>query len=237
MWWEIAEVVGFRNEPRQKRFSHWTWCVDFKSVLWNSCPGGIHHNHLSWGWIKCVAKYSNYRSWCYSIIRFMHNYELCGSCRTKSKIINSKNSKFHSLNLLQFFSRFQFLYTTLTIGTSLSFSILGAYMLFKSMGYAIEAYGWIPIVSFSSILFVGAWGMLSLPFVIIAEVLPEKMKDFGATLCLTFIWFCLTIFECLDFHGTMFLFAGICLSSAIIIILFLPETKGKSHDEIMEMLR
>lgn len=117
-------------------------------------------------------------------------------------------------------------------------------MLFKSMGYAVEAYSWIPIVSFSSILFVGN-SMLALPFIIISEVLNEKIKDFGATMCITIIWFCAFLVvkflpllnETLDFHGTMFLFAGICLSSAIIIILFLPETKGKSYDEIMEMLR
>lgn len=108
-------------------------------------------------------------------------------------------------------------------------------MLFKSWGYSVDEFGWIPITSFSAILFVSAWGIQSLPFVIISEVLPEKMKDFGATLCLTNIWFCGFLVikflpllnELLNFHGTMFLFAGICLVSAVITMLFLPETKGK----------
>lgn len=36
--------------------------------------------------------------------------------------------------------------------------------------------------------------------------------------------------------GCMFGFGGICVLSAIYGILFMPETRGKSYDEIMELL-
>jgi hypothetical protein len=37
-------------------------------------------------------------------------------------------------------------------------------------------------------------------------------------------------------HGTMFLFAFNSLVGALFIIIFLPETKGKSFDEIVDLL-
>lgn len=37
-------------------------------------------------------------------------------------------------------------------------------------------------------------------------------------------------------HGTMFLFAINSLVGALFIIIFLPETKGKSFDEIVDLL-
>lgn len=40
----------------------------------------------------------------------------------------------------------------------------------------------------------------------------------------------------LGMHGSMFLFAGCSFSGAIFVIIFLPETKGKSFEEIMTIL-
>lgn len=35
----------------------------------------------------------------------------------------------------------------------------------------------------------------------------------------------------------MYVFAGICMWCAIFMILFIPETKGKSHEQIMKSLK
>lgn len=40
-----------------------------------------------------------------------------------------------------------------------------------------------------------------------------------------------------SYHGMMFSFAGVCFIGAVLVILFLPETKGKSYEQIMEMLQ
>lgn len=48
----------------------------------------------------------------------------------------------------------------------------------KTHGYDVSSYGWVPLVSFSFTLFLAYWGVLSLPFVVIAEILPEKVKIF-----------------------------------------------------------
>lgn len=42
--------------------------------------------------------------------------------------------------------------------------------------------------------------------------------------------------EALGMHGCMFMFAGCAFTGAMFVILVLPETKGKSFDDIMRML-
>lgn len=112
------------------------------------------------------------------------------------------------------------------------------------MGCKVEVFNWVPVVSFSFILFAAAWAITGLPFVVITEILPDQFKDFGSSLTSSINWslsfvvvkFLPILSNTLGFPGTMFLFGGFCLGSAILIILFLPETKGKSYQQIMDML-
>lgn len=41
----------------------------------------------------------------------------------------------------------------------------------------------------------------------------------------------------LGMDGSMFVYAGISLLGAIFVLLYMPETKGKSFDEIAKLLR
>lgn len=43
--------------------------------------------------------------------------------------------------------------------------------------------------------------------------------------------------ELLGSYGSMYLFAVICLLGEIFIALYVPETKGKSYEQIMDSLR
>lgn len=132
-----------------------------------------------------------------------------------------------------------------TIGAALGLITLGIYMMLKVWGFDVEPFNWIPVASFSFIVFIAAWAILSLPFVVVSETMPEQLKDFGASFCLALVWICGFIvtkylplsMELIGFHGTMFIFSSVCLLSAIFIIFFLPETKGYSYEEIMKMLR
>lgn len=139
----------------------------------------------------------------------------------------------------------QILFTISAIGTALGLGSLGVYMLLKSFSYDVDQFNWIPLASFSFGIFIASVAILNLPFLLIAEIMPEKWKNFGVSFCVALVWFIAFVttkflpllIATLGFHGTMFVFAGICLSSAIFIISYMPETKGKSHEQIMKSLQ
>ncbi|XP_055302948.1 facilitated trehalose transporter Tret1-like [Sitodiplosis mosellana] len=139
----------------------------------------------------------------------------------------------------------KFLFIVSSVGIALGLITLGVYMMLKSSGVSVESVNFIPIVSFSFVIFIANWAVLNLPFLVISELMPENLKDFGQSFCMVVLWVCSFITikylplltESLGMHGTMFLFSGACLSAATFIIIFMPETKGKSYEEIMAVLR
>lgn len=118
-------------------------------------------------------------------------------------------------------------------------------MMLKSWNFEVEDLNWIPVTSYSFVIFVSALGTLTLPLTIVPEIMPEKIKDTCVSFCMTLlsifsflvIKFIPSLFEALGFHGTMFLFGSICLCGTVFVVLVLPETKGKSHEEIMQSLQ
>lgn len=121
---------------------------------------------------------------------------------------------------------------------------LGVYLHLKTNGVDISAFNVVPLISFSFAIFIANWAALTLPFLVISEIMPEKLKEFGISFCMMLDWpfacimlkFLPLLTETLEMHGAMYLFAGVCLSSAAFIGLVTPETKGRTYDEIMQLL-
>lgn len=132
-----------------------------------------------------------------------------------------------------------------TTGTALGLITMGVYMMLRSWGYPVDAHNWIPVVSFSFVIFIASWAILTLPFLVISEIMPQHLKEFGVSFCMSLLWtfsFIMVKFlplmkETLGFHGTMFLFAAFCIASSVFIMVFMPETKGKSYEQIMNDLQ
>lgn len=75
-----------------------------------------------------------------------------------------------------YFNILQFLIVLSAIGISLGQICLGAYAMFKQDGYDVSSYGWIPLSCFSFVIFIASIGVLTLPFLVIAELIPEKVQ-------------------------------------------------------------
>lgn len=127
---------------------------------------------------------------------------------------------------------------------ALGLVVLGVYMMLKSWNIDVSAFSWIPLASFSFAVFVSQLGVLSIPFLILAEIMPEKIKDGCVSFCMSLLWafsfiiikYLPLLTEWLTFHGSMYLFAGVCICGAAFILAVMPETKCKSHEEIMKSL-
>lgn len=113
-------------------------------------------------------------------------------------------------------------------------------MRLKSWGVSVEAFNWVPILSFSFVIFVAALGIFCIPILLLSEIMPEKVKDFCMSVCMSLLWISsfLTIkylplmTDTIEFHGSMYLFAVVCVACELFIIFFVPGTKGKSHEQI-----
>lgn len=126
----------------------------------------------------------------------------------------------------------------------MGFILLGTYMKLKDLDYAVESFNWIPITVFSLIVLVQSLGVSILSYIVIVEIMPENLKEVGVSITnavvamSSFLILKLmpTISVELGFYTSMYMFGAICIPCGLFIIFYVPETKGKSYQEIMKSL-
>jgi hypothetical protein len=62
------------------------------------------------------------------------------------------------------------------IGSGVGLLVLSIYAYLNKTGFDVEFLNWIPLVSFSFVIFIQNLGILSLPFLYLAEVSPQKVN-------------------------------------------------------------
>lgn len=63
-----------------------------------------------------------------------------------------------------------------SLAVALGLVIFGCFIKLQKYGYDLSAYDWIPLVSFSFVIFIGNFGIISLPFLVLSEVTPQKVS-------------------------------------------------------------
>lgn len=72
-------------------------------------------------------------------------------------------------------------------GCTFGLSILGGYMYCSDFGYeSIKSMNWIPVTSLSIVMLASTIGIAPLPFVVMTEVVPQKVKNYTTKLFLLF---------------------------------------------------
>lgn len=63
-------------------------------------------------------------------------------------------------------------------GTAFSHIVLGTYIyLSTETNINLDAFQWIPVASFSAMIFIASCGALPIPYVIVSEILPDKVRE------------------------------------------------------------
>jgi len=110
----------------------------------------------------------------------------------------------------------------------------------------ISPLGWLPLVAIIGFLFLGNIGYGTLIWVVTAELLPPKVRAMANSfiICFAFITgfivaktFVDLIESPLKESGTFWLYGGICFVGGIFTLIFVPETRNKSIEEIQEYFR
>ncbi|XP_031630517.1 facilitated trehalose transporter Tret1-like [Contarinia nasturtii] len=131
-------------------------------------------------------------------------------------------------------------------GTGISHVVLATYIyLASSTNINLQAFQWVPVASFSAMIFIASCGALPIPYVIVSEILPDKIRSIGTTFIFCISWaltFVLVkifppLFATIGLHSCIFMFAISCFATVVYLLLFVPETKGKSLDEILIILK
>lgn len=138
----------------------------------------------------------------------------------------------------------RFLYCLTTVAFIIGLNAIGIYSYSKTLT-DVSRFKFVPIASLSLIIFSASAGRLPLTFIMMTEIMPQSIRSFGVTVCTIVNWtlafillrFFTTIIETLQFHLCMFAFSGVAILGIIFVIIFVPETKNRSFDEIENSLR
>ena len=88
-------------------------------------------------------------------------------------------------------------------------------------------------------------GIVPLPFMMNGELFPEECKSAAASLSTATVWLMsatvsktvVNLQAALGYSGTYFIYGGFCTVGAIYIFFGVPETKGKTPEEILQYFR
>lgn len=130
------------------------------------------------------------------------------------------------------------------ISMSLSTLTIGFYFLFKENDYPLDKVSWILLLSLYVFNIMFSIGFGAIPWMILSEIMPPKIKGLGTSLACTINWisaFLVTFFfsdliNSLGRSVTFGLFAIASAGAAVFTYKVLPETKGKSFEEIQREL-
>lgn len=63
-----------------------------------------------------------------------------------------------------------------SIGVGIGFAISGTYTYLNKTGVDVSSFNWVPLVSLCGVILLGGIGILPLCFIILTEVLPNKVR-------------------------------------------------------------
>lgn len=85
------------------------------------------------------------------------------------------------------------LFAVSAFGIALGLGVMSIYTFSTSRGYDLSNYSWIPLIAFSWVMCVYNWGVNTLPFLYISEIVQKKNKSFTMTFCLALLFIFATI--------------------------------------------
>ena len=130
--------------------------------------------------------------------------------------------------------------------TSVSLAAMGTFFYFQRLWgeeTATANLGWLPLLSLIVFFVAFSCGLSNVPFIIMGEMFPSEFRVLLGTISSSFNMLCtFVVVHCfpdlllsLGKDGTFYLFTAFTLFSIIFVYFFLPETKGKTLEEMEKL--
>ncbi|CAG0889699.1 unnamed protein product [Cyprideis torosa] len=108
-----------------------------------------------------------------------------------------------------------------------------------------SSYSWLPVVSLVTFIVAFSLGYGPIPWLMMGELMPSKTRAPASSLATGFNWtmsFIVTLTfnslqDGLGAYGCFWLYSAICVGGTVFVFFLIPETKGKSLDEIQKLFR
>ncbi|XP_063701895.1 facilitated trehalose transporter Tret1-like isoform X2 [Culicoides brevitarsis] len=122
----------------------------------------------------------------------------------------------------------------------LTLATLGAFFYLKSSGHDVENIGWLPLASFVIFVVGFSLGFGPIPWLMMGEILPARIRGSAASVATGFNWLCtfvvtktfVDMVATIGSHGAFWLFGSFCVCSLFFVIFYVPETQGQSLEDI-----
>jgi len=132
-----------------------------------------------------------------------------------------------------------------TLATTLSSTVNTTLGITAPLESCTAPLGWLPVISLVFFVINFSIGFGPIPWMIVAEITPNFALSFISSLATGTNWLCAFIVTLgfkkiqdpgvLNKHGSFWLFAGICGASVIFTALFVPESKGKTQEDMSRL--
>ncbi|CAH0562563.1 unnamed protein product [Brassicogethes aeneus] len=163
-------------------------------------------------------------------------------CTTIVGVVNFV-STFIAATLIDKLGRKILLYIS-SVAMMVSLAVLGAYFYLKNHGVDVNEYGWLPLAVFIIYVLGFSLGFGPIPWLMMGEILPAKIRGTAASIATGFNWLCtfivtktfLLIIGAIGEEGTFWLYGAIVTIALVFVILFVPETRGQSLQDIERKL-
>ena len=183
-----------------------------------------------WSGINVIFNYAEevYRSAGYGVSGLLFNIVITGTINLLFTVV--------ALGLVDRFGR-RGLMLFGCAGIAGSHALLG-------MAYQFGAHGWIVLLLTLCAIALYAMSLAPVTWVLISEIFPNRIRGMAVSISVSALWiasFALTftfpaLNGALGTGGTFWVYAAICLGGYVLIRLRVPETKGKSLEELETML-
>lgn len=118
--------------------------------------------------------------------------------------------------------------------------ILGTFFYLKASNYNMEDYGWLPLASFVIFVIGFSLGFGPIPWLMMGEILPAKVRGSAASVVTAFNWACtfvvtksfIDIINTIGAHGAFWMFGSVCVIGMFFVKMCVPETQGQSLEDI-----
>lgn len=131
------------------------------------------------------------------------------------------------------------------IGTFISLFGLSIYILLSKQYEALKSYSWIPLVLLMFYVAIVSLGLNPLPWCMVGELFPTQYRALGSAIVTFTNFFTIFatvktspfLFENYGISGAFIIYSIITLIGTTYLIIYLPETKNKSLQEIEDEYR